>query len=87
MSYQRLKCPKGHTFRAYVTSRSQRVECPDCKRTAGAISNPTYTSHSDFSFPASSVGYDSGSSSSSSLDSFSSGGGGDFGGGGSSGDW
>jgi uncharacterized membrane protein YgcG len=86
MSYQRVKCKRGHSFMTSVYSRYQTIRCPQCEtdnRMASSSSGSSYAPV-DTSFSWSSS--DSGSSPSSS-DSFSSGGGGDFGGGGAGGDY
>jgi uncharacterized membrane protein YgcG len=92
MSYQRVRCPNGHTFMASVTSRFSRVQCAQCASDNAArkrsietsYATPTDTSSFDFSSDQASQ---SDTSSSSSTSDFSSGGGGDFGGGGASGDY
>ena len=84
MSYQRITCPKGHSFYATIYGKSQRVSCPQCRQqhqtdqsysAANIGPSPTfdYTPSTDHGSPSS--------------DSFSSGGGGDFSGGGASGSW
>ena len=86
MGYQKLKCPKGHTFQAYIANRYSKVTCPQCKvnRIESDSSNSSWSSADTGSFIPT---FTESSSSSSSTSDFSSGGGGDFGGGGSSGDW
>lgn len=88
MSYQRLRCPKGHTFMHYVVTRNQRVACPYCTTTRSydpSAANPNQTDDSSvFSIDLPTLDP---TPSPASDDSFSSGGGGDFGGGGSSGAW
>jgi len=98
MSYQRLRCPKGHSFGTYVYRSWQRIECPYCRSEAASNLNPepapfspipSYESPAPspaYEYPAPSPAYESPAPSPSS-DSFSSGGGGDFGGGGASGSW
>lgn len=83
MSFQKLKCPKGHSFQANVTNKHTKVSCPYCKSDARGSDSNDSTADSGFFYPT----FTESSSSSSSTSDFSSGGGGDFGGGGSSGDW
>lgn len=84
MSYQRLRCPRGHNFGANVYSKHQKIECPECRNLMRQSQDTTYSIPT---FTASDAGYSGSDYSSSSSDSYYSGGGGDGAGGGSSGDW
>ena len=86
MSYQRIKCPNGHSFMANVYSRYQRIECPDCKRASEFVASSSKFDSAPDTAPSASFDFTP-SVDAPSSDTFSSGGGGDFGGGGSSGSW
>jgi uncharacterized membrane protein YgcG len=81
MSYQTVRCPQGHSFRANVYSRYQTLRCPRCSEASASASSFPGVAESAaplFTPVPETPAVDAG---------FSSGGGGNFGGGGASGDW
>jgi len=85
MPYQKIKCPYGHTFRAYLSRPKQKVTCPDCMR-ARDNDSPTVNAPVTTDFVVD-VSFGSLVETTPQSESFSSGGGGDYGGGGASGSW